>query len=133
MDAKKGLIAGVVILVVAGALGYPRFNDFRYFMEVKELGEGTKGIGRFPSVDDLIQFQSDVHAAGQRLGVKDPEITMTLEYRGVGPAVLMFVIVKAKTSAGGFSYERQVETKYDFSDRDTLREAGWAIVGKDGG
>ena len=62
-------------------------------MEVKELGEGTKGIGRFPSVDDLIQFQSDVHAAGQRLGVKDPEITMTLEYRGVGPAVLMFVIV----------------------------------------
>lgn len=126
---KKGAAALVAALAVVGGLA---FRPAQWGLFSFRARDAVEAVGRFPDAGAILRVPGELRAVAQRHWL-DPaavEVRLALEARNMGPVVMYFVIVDARSRGRSWSYEgaqgrgHRIETPVDDALLRALEEGG---------
>jgi hypothetical protein len=130
MDNKKPLLFVLVFFGIIAAVAYPKVQWFRFEMEVRDVFNDRKGVGRFPSREQLVDVTSKLENLGKRFGYEPMAVKLRLVQKSHGPVVKWYFGAHMSHGSNTFDLQRWVETPLSDDDVEWYTEAGIAVTGK---
>lgn len=128
-ESKPGKTLLIVVLVLFGGGGfvaYPMVQWFRLEVAARDVISDNH-ISRFPDAEKLLSVIPELKATGAKLSNPGLEVTIKLEQRHAGPAIMWFLSIRIKNGSKEFETEKRVETEWQEDELEILRDAGVVV------
>jgi hypothetical protein len=119
---KTGLYVGIVIVLVLGALAYPKVRWFQFEMKVRDSFASNGGLGRFPSKEAMLDIKAKGAQFAKELGIDPLTVTLEIEKRSVGVDFWWYLKADFASGSNTFHKERRVETEIDSASLEWFAE-----------
>jgi len=126
MKDKKPLLIGAALLALLAVFAWPHLRWLQFRLDAN-AAIGDKGLGRFPTGEQLIAFPETLRGLAKAKGFDDLEVTPALEERGVGPTAFWYYRTQLRAGSQALVLERRIETRVDRGLLEQLAEAGVKI------
>ncbi|MGE0707266.1 MAG: hypothetical protein AB7N76_16355 [Planctomycetota bacterium] len=127
MEDRKPLLIGMLVIVAVGVFfGLPKLNWFRFELAMRDA-MSDKGIGRFPTPQQMLELSDKVKAEGKAKGFADLTTSLRLEERPMPPVKFWYLQVTMRSGSHELMLERRVETQLGDEELDVLRQGGCEV------
>ncbi len=124
MEKKNGLYVGLVIVLILGAVAYPKVRWFQFQMKVRDTFASHGGLGRFPSRDQMMGIEAKAQQFAKDFKIEGLKVQFELEGRPVAGDIWWYWNADFSAGSKTFRKARRIETRFTDDDVEWFGEQG---------